>query len=290
MSQEKASIYAKLKAKPSVPIDLRSLKPDRVAGLKSSDIKNIKIMEGGRETVVEEIFEVESPAALPQNPENIEIIISGDGASKIRYLGYKMNGGRIVVEGNIGPLAGYKMSRGSIVIKGSAGNWLGARMKGGSIEVFGDAGSFIGAKLPGEKFSKGMKDGTITIHGSAGSYIGLGMGGGTIIVEKSAGNMVGGYMAGGLIIVQGDCGDFIGARMSGGRIIAVGRVGGILPSFYIDSVVGEVRARGRIFKKPFALFVGDVLTPGRGTIAVSLEENKTVLQPLLKLIEEVKVP
>lgn len=290
MTQEKISVYVRLKARPTVPIDLRVLRPDRIAGLRNSDVKNIKIIEGGRKTILEDLFDVESPATLPQSPENIEIIVLGDGTSKIRYLGYKMGGGRIVVEGSVGHLAGYKMSKGNIVIKGSAGNWLGAKMKGGSIEVFGDAGNFIGAKLPGEKPGKGMKDGMIVIHGNAGSYIGLGMAGGTIIVEKSAGNMVGGYMTGGLIIVQGNCGDFIGARMSGGRIIAVGNIEGILPSFYIDSIVGEVRARGRVFKKPFALFIGDVLASGRGTLAVSLEENKAILQPLLQLIEEVKIP
>lgn len=290
MVQEKTSIYVKLKTRPSVPVDLRTLKPDRIAGLGGSEIKSIKVLEGGRETVLEELFDIEAPTTLPQNPENIEIVVSGSGTSRIRYLGYRMSGGRIVVEGDIGPLAGYKMSRGSIVIKGSAGNWLGAKMKGGSIEVFGDAGSFVGAKLPGEKLGKGMRDGTIVVHGNAGSFIGLGMSGGAIIVEKSAGNVVGGYMTGGLVVVQGDCGDFIGARMSGGRVIAAGSIKGMLPSFYIDSIVSEVRARGRVFKKPFALFIGDVLTSGRGTVAVSLEENRAILQPLLKLIEEVKMP
>ncbi len=290
MSQEKTSIYARLKTRPTVPIDLRAFRPDKIAGLKSDNIKNIKILEGGKKIVLEDLFDIESPTTLPSNPEDIEIIISGDGTNKIRYLGYKMNGGKIVVEGDTGHLAGYKMIKGSIIVRGSTGNWLGAKMKGGSIEVFGDAGNFIGAKLPGEELGKGMKNGTIIIHGSVGSYIGLGMSGGTIIVEKNAGNMVGGYMTGGLIIVQESSGDFIGARMSGGRIIVGGSVRGILPSFYIDSIVSEVRARGRVFKKPFALFIGDVLTAGRGTLAISLEENKTILQPLLKLVEEVKIP
>jgi len=40
---------------------------------------------------------------------------------KIRYLGYKMNGGKITIEGNVGHLIGYKMVKGSIVVKGSNG-------------------------------------------------------------------------------------------------------------------------------------------------------------------------
>ena len=290
MSQNRVSIYIKLKTRPTVPIDLRALRPDRVAGLGINNIKNVKVLEGGREIFLEELFDIEAPSTFPQNSENIEIVVAGNGTEKIRFLGYKMNGGKIIVEGDIGHLAGYKMVKGSIVIKGSAGNWLGAKMKGGSIEVFGDVGNFVGAKLLGEKPGKGMKDGTIIIHGNAGSYIGLGMKGGTIIIEKNAGNMVGGYMVGGLILVQGSCGDFIGARMSGGRIIACNKIGGILPSFYIDSIVGEIRARGRVFKKPFALFIGDVLSSGRGTLAIALEENKAILQPFLKLVEEVRIP
>ena len=290
MSPEKVSVFVKLKTRPSVPVDLRALRPDKIIGLRSNDVRIIKVLEGGRERVIEEIFDIDVPSVLPNNPDNIEIIVYGNGTEKIRYLGYRMNGGKIIVEGGIGPLAGYKMVKGNIVVKGSAGDWLGAKMKGGSIEVFGNAGNFVGAKLPGEKPGKGMKDGTIVIHGSAGSYIGLGMRGGTIIVEGNAGNMVGGYIVGGVIVVQGSCGDFIGARMAGGRVIACSKVGVVLPSFYIDSIVGEVRARGRVFKKPFALFIGDVLVSGRGSLAISLEENKAILQPFLKLIEEVKLP
>jgi len=290
MSQERTVLYTRLKTRVVVPIDLRTLKPDKLAGLGIKDIKNIKVLEGGREALLEELFDIDAPSTLPQNPENIEIVVAGNGTEKIRYLGYKMNGGKITVEGNVGHLVGYKMAKGSIVVKGSTGNWLGAKMKGGSIEIFGNAGNFVGAKLLGEKPGKGMKDGTIIIHGNAGSYIGLGMKGGIIIIENNAGNMVGGYMVGGLILVQGSCGDFIGARMSGGRIIACSKIRGILPSFYIDSIVGEIRARGRVFKKPFALFIGDILSSGRGTLAVALEENKTILQPFLKLVEEVKMP
>jgi len=289
MSQEKATFYLKLKVKPIVPLDCRTIKPDNFVGKSINDIRKLRIYEGGRRTVLEEIFDVEGPTTAPNDINAIELVIMGEGTHKIRYLGYRMTGGKIIVKGDVGPLAGYKMANGTIVIEGNAGSWLGAKMKNGFIEVRGDAGDFIGAKLQGEKPGKGMKGGMIIIHGNAGSNIGAGMKKGAIIIEGNAGNSVGAYMVGGSILVQGNCGSFTGVRMTGGKIVVNGIIDGILPSFYVDSIVGAAKVKGRVFKKPFMLFIGDALVSGRGMLFVAYEENKTLLEPYKKLIEEVEI-
>jgi len=281
---ERKTFVFTMKYDPGVPVEVRKLRPDAIAGLGIEDIKKLKTLIGGYETTLSELFEVEGPSTAPSNPDEIEIVIRGAGTYRIRFLGYRMKGGRIVVEGDIGPYAGYKMMGGEIIIKGSAASWLGAKMKNGVIEVYGDAGDFVGAKLMGEKPGKGMKNGTIVIHGNAGSNVGAGMKGGTIVIDGSAGNLLGVHMVGGSILVKGSVGRFAGARMRGGKIVVAGRIDGVLPSFYVDDVVASAKVKGIKIEKKFMVFVGDVLVNGCGRLFVSYEDNRDILAPFEELL------
>lgn len=281
----KTTYVVKLKSKPTVPIDSRNISPDKFAGRSLSDIKLLKVLEGGRETFLEELFDLEGPTTAVREPGEIEIVITGPETSKLKYLGYKMSNGKLVVKGDVGHLAGYKMSGGSIVIEGGAGSYLGAKMKGGTIEVFRDVGDFAGGKLQGEKPGKGMSGGTIIIHGNAGSQIGVGMSKGTIIVEGSAKVLVGAFMTGGSILVQRSCGGFAGARMTGGKIVIGGAVESVLPSFYVDSMVPSAGVKGRTINKQFMVFIGDVLVDGKGMLYVAYEDNKLLLEQYRELVE-----
>ncbi len=275
----------KLKSKPMAPIDSRNISPDKFAGRSLSDIKLLKVLEGGRETVLEELFDLDGPTTTVRESREVEIVITGPGTNKLKYLGYRMSGGRIVVKGDVGHLAGYRMSGGSIVIEGGAGSYLGAKMKGGTIEVFGDVGDFAGGKLQGEKPGKGMSGGAIVIHGNAGSQIGVGMSKGTIIIEGSAKLLVGAFMTGGSILVQGDCSGFAGARMTGGKIVVGGSIESVLPSFYVDSIVPSAGVKGRTINKQFMVFAGDALVNGRGMLYIAYEDNKLLLEQYKELVE-----
>ncbi len=280
-----ARFILRLKVRPKVPLDLRHVRPDDFMGKTLDEILRLRAWEGGIRITLGDLFDVvEAPREAPKDAKFIEIEIQGELANKPRYIGYRMSGGKIIIRGDAGHLVGYKMSGGSIVVYGNVGNWLGAKMKGGEIEVYGNAKSFVGAKLLGEKSGRGMRGGSIIIHGSADSFIGFGMGGGMIIIENNAGDSIGVDMSGGTIIVQNNAGLHHGVGMSSGRVIIGGRVENVMPSFYIDSIVPEVRVRGRIFKKPFALFIGDVIVGGRGSIFIAYEENKELLEPLRKLL------
>lgn len=285
METSKAVYVFKLRAEPRVHLDVRSLRPDSLAGKELAEIRRIAVYEGNTRVLVEELFDVDGPSKAPQDPQAIELVVTGKGTKKLRFLGYRMSGGTVTVEGDIGPLAGFRMRGGTIRIRGNAGSWLGAKMVNGSIEVEGNAGDFVGAKLQGERPGRGMRGGMIVIRGSAGSSVGAGMGGGAIIVEGSAGNLVGSYMTGGSVLIMGGAGDFAGARMTGGRVVIAGKVAGVLPSFYVDSVVKAAKVKGRKIEKPFVLFMGDVLVNGRGSLFVAYPENEELLKPYVSLIE-----
>ena len=286
MSSTVYSLY--LKMKPVVLIDVRHLTPDKFAGKDLSSIKNIAVWEGGKKTYLSELFDIEGPEKAPADPDQITIVFE-TGSSKLCYIGYKMSKGKIIVKGDTGHLVGYKMRGGSIVVEGNARDYVGAKMKDGTIEIHGNVGHRLGGKLLGEKPGKGMRGGTIVVHGNAGSEVGVGMKRGTIIVNGNAGNLVGSDMLGGSIIVRGNCGLYPGAGMSGGRVVISGRVGAILPSFYVDSIVSSFSIRGIKFEKSFMVFIGDVLAEGRGLLYISYNDNRELLEYYKSLIEEVNV-
>lgn len=277
------SLY--FKTKPNVLIDVRYITPSEIAGKNLSDIKNIAVWEGGRKTRLSDLFEIIGPDRAPGNPGQI-VIVFESGSSKLSFIGYRMSDGKITVKGDAGHLVGYKMKGGSIVVEGNARDYVGAKMKNGTIEIQGKVGNRLGGKLLGEKPGKGMKGGTIIVHGDAGSDVGLGMEKGLIIVEGNAGNLIGSEMIGGTIVVKGDGGLYPGAGMMGGRIIIGRKIKGILPSFYVDSIIPSISVRGIKFDKLFMLFLGDAIAGGKGLLYVSYEDNKELLSYHKLLIEE----
>ncbi len=269
------------KEDPKVPVEVRQLTPDI---LKVSDVDNLYIWLGNRKVNIREVFEVETWSEDSES-DDITIIFDGRGTERLRYVGYRMSSGKIIVNGNVGPLAGYKMRGGELVVQGDADHYLGARMRGGKIEVFGNAGSFVGGKLIGYDYGSGMRGGTIIVHGNAGTFIGHGMKGGDIIIEGSVGDYAGYGMKGGNIFVKGDSGINPGARMCGGRIIILGRVEDLLVSFYIDSIVNGIKFKGKKIEGKFAIFLGDLLCDTRGRLIINYEPNIHIIKPLEALLE-----
>jgi len=267
---------------PRVPVEVRQLTPDT---LSTVNVDATHVWFGNRKVSTTEVFEIESWTEDGGDNE-ILIIFEGKGTERLRYVGYRMSSGKIVVRGNVGPLAGYRMRGGELIIEGNADHYLGSKMRNGKIEVHGDAGSCVGGKLIGENYGSGMKGGTIIIHGNAGSFIGHGMKGGDIIIEGSAGDYVGYGMKGGNILINGDVGLYPGARMSGGRIIVLGRVEDVLASFYIDSIVNGIKFKGRKIEGKFAIFLGDTLMESRGRLIISYEKNLHIVRELEPLLEQ----
>jgi len=237
-----------------VPVEVENISPDVFANLSLDEIKKLEVYEGNRKRALGELFEVSEE----EGEGEIVVVLNGD-FSKVCRVGEGMSFGEILVSGNLGSFAGYKMRGGKITVKGNVGGWLGAHMVKGTIEVFGDAGDHVGASLRGLRKGKGMSGGLIVIHGNAGAEVGAGMVKGTIIVEGNCGPLPGYAMMGGNILIKGNCPGKAGARMTGGKIVVCGRIGEILPSFYIDSIVPSVKVKKVKYEGPFYLFLGDAL-------------------------------
>jgi len=244
--------YVRPKEKFRVPVECRYLRPDKFAKASIDEIQEFIAYEGGVKRKLGDLFDVEGPKEAPSKPEEIEIRVKD--AEKIRYLGYRMSGGTLIVEGD-------------------AGSWLGARMRGGNIEVKGSAGDFVGAAFIGDKPGYGMRKGRIVIRGDAGSNIGAGMKSGVIIILGNASHLIGARMLGGSIFIKGNAGRFVGARARGGKIVVGGKVDGMLPSFYIDDMTKKAKVKEYKLEKEFLLFKGDSIVNGKARLYVSAEDN-----------------
>lgn len=55
-----------------------------------------------------------------------------------------LQGGMVLIKGNVGARAGDHMRRGTLLVEGNAGDYLGSRMTAGTIAVMGTVGSYIG--------------------------------------------------------------------------------------------------------------------------------------------------
>ena len=233
-------LILKLREELVVPVEVDGLLPSVISGKNEDEIKSIEVYHGNRRVPLGEIFSI-----TVKEGDDDTIICEGD-FSKIKWLGSGMDGGKIIVKGNVGVHCGAKMKSGEIIVEGNADDYLGAEMSGGRIEVKGDAGSYVGSAYHGSV--KGMSGGEIVIHGNAGNYIGEKMSDGNITVKGNAGDFIGYRMSGGLIKIEGDSG-ITGAGMLGGKIIVEG--------------VCEVPPT---FERSDEGFVGDFVEGGKGVL------------------------
>ncbi|MBS7637286.1 formylmethanofuran dehydrogenase subunit C, partial [Candidatus Bathyarchaeota archaeon] len=126
------------KVEVSLPIDGQAISPDNFAGRTLEEIEGLPILVGNRERRLGDIFEVSGTPA--ERAEEQAIVILGDTRS-FRWIGRRMTGGLIRLEGDAGFNLGEEMTGGAITVQGNVEDWLGCSMRGGVIEVHGDAGN-----------------------------------------------------------------------------------------------------------------------------------------------------
>jgi|Deesub1362A_J573_1020465.scaffolds.fasta_scaffold00240_32 formylmethanofuran dehydrogenase subunit C len=234
------AVKLSLKTELDVPVEVDGIVPSVVGGKTLEEIQSLEVYHGNRVVKLGEIFNV----SLEEGEENL-LICEGD-FSKVKWLGKGMDGGKILVRGNVGPHCGAFMKGGEITVEGHADDYLGAEMVEGVITVTGNAGSYTGAAYHGSM--NGMKGGKILLEGNAGSYLGEKMKEGYIEVRGNAGDFVGYKMSGGKIVILGDSG-ITGAAMKGGEITVKGKCE-LPPSL----------------KEEDGKYVGDILEGGKGVV------------------------
>jgi formylmethanofuran dehydrogenase subunit C len=248
------------------PVIAECINPDVFQGKSLPEIAALSIWEGNKKKKLSDLFKIEENAAETPN-----ITVNGD-ASEIRWVGYSMKNGEIVVNGNIGMHLGERMAGGKITVHGDAAGWAGSEMKDGVLEIMGNAGDYLASPYRGR--SAGMSKGKIIVHGNVGSDVAVFMKGGVIKIHGNAGPFLGFRMRGGTVHIKKNIGNRVGACMTGGKIVVSGFLEEVLPTFTIDRMKSKVKideedkASG-----PFYVFLGDLAELGNGKLFVSKAAN-----------------
>jgi formylmethanofuran dehydrogenase subunit C len=166
-----------LRTQPPARVHGAPLIPERLRGLEASEIAAVEVRSGRDVVALGDLFDVSGTA-------DEQLVLVGE-LGRFDELGARMQGGELVVRGNVG-------------------GWAGAEMSGGVLRIFGDAGARLGGAYPGAR---------------------MGMSGGEIVVTGDAGEETGAGMRRGLIAVGGQIRAGAGLRMLAGTVIALGGIG-----------------------------------------------------------------
>lgn len=149
-------------------------------------------------------------------------LIVRNSCEQLDYLGAKMNGGDMVVDGNSGDYCAERMSGGRLHLNGNTGNYLASMMRGGRLDLYGNAGDYVSAPRAG--VMQGQQGGTVVIHGNAGKRLGDRMRRGMLIVTGDADAYCACRMIAGSIVVRGGIGAHFGIGMRRGSLIVSEKV------------------------------------------------------------------
>ena len=194
-------------------IDLSGLTPGKLAGLNSYDISKIVVGKDRDQATAGDVFDIGGTL-----DGNTGLMVFAGCNGLMEGIGEDLDGGHIIVEGDVGAHAGRNMKKGRLDIRGSTGAYLGAGMKGGLISVAKNAGDFVGGALTGEK--NGMAGGTIVVDGDVGERAGDRMRRGTIIARGTIGAQAGSRMLGGTLWSEKGFGLNPGSLLRRGTLIA----------------------------------------------------------------------
>jgi len=206
---------------PELRVDLRGVTPLALAELSRAEVERIPLGYGNAWTALGEWFHVEARA-------DASLVFAADLA-RFDRLGWQMNGGSIVVEGDAGDYAGACMTDGEIEIKGSGRDLAACEMAGGTLRVAGNVGAFAASTLPGSM--DGMRGGTLVVRGNAGERFADRMRRGTAVVFGDAADFLASRMVAGTVALGGHCGAQCGYAMRRGSVVFAGSHPDVSPTF-----------------------------------------------------------
>lgn len=233
-------LYLRPKDQPDLPIEAEVISPDFMVSKNINEIEKLEVYVGNKTHRLADFFDIEGNTAKDPNDQSI---IIPENVTKTKFIGAKMSGGKITLEGDVGMHLGTAMLGGEIHVKGSTSDWAGAEMEGGLIQIEGNAGNQLGCAYRGS--SEGMTGGCIHVKGSAGIETGGFMRRGRIIIEGDVGPFLGVHFNGGEIFVFGEASRRLGAggKGNGGFIACYGGVESLLPTYLYDTTYRPVAMR-----------------------------------------------
>lgn len=238
-----------LKNAPALYLEADNVSPDAFAGKKAAEIAQLHVHEGNTTKKLGDYFEVIGDAGAAA--ADTKIIVKGD-LKKVKFLGFKMSAGELVIEGSTDQYTGAWMKGGKLTVRGNVDAFAATAMKGGEMVIDGNAGNYLGAAYRGDW--RGMSGGKILVKGNAGSDIGQYMLGGEIVVNGNADVHIMTHAEGGKTIVKGNAKSKNGGQMVEGTIIIFGAIEVMMPGF---KPAGEVELEVEGTKARFAHFIGD---------------------------------
>ena len=238
-----------MKNVPALYLEADTISPDAFAGKSAAAIAELPVFEGNLPTTLGKYFEVSGNAGA--TAADTKIVVKGD-VKKVKYIGFKMSAGEVVIEGSTDLYVGAWMTGGKLLAKGDVAAFAGLAMKGGEITIEGNAGNYLGAAYRGDW--RGMSGGKILVMGNAGSDTGMYMLGGEIVVNGNIDVHVMTHAEGGKVVVKGNAKSKLGGQMVDGTIIVFGTIDVMMPGF---KPAGEAELEIDGAKAKFAHFLGD---------------------------------
>jgi formylmethanofuran dehydrogenase subunit C len=270
-----------LRQQPALRLDARVLTPAALAGLSVAAIEHLPIQQGRHTMPLAEFFDVKanatsSPASDDTTPR---LVLQGD-LSRVDHIGQNMNGGELIVDGDVGHHLGTAQSGGHIELRGSSGDLAGAERSGGSLTVHGNVADCAGGALPGSM--DGMHGGVFIVRGRAGDRVGDRMRRGSLIVLGDAGDFAASRMVAGTLVVGGKLGVHPAYRMRRGTLICVGSMPGLgaghiavpgdcsvlwqLLTRYIARLAGPNSLLADLPRRRYTRLAGDLAVDGKGEV------------------------
>jgi formylmethanofuran dehydrogenase subunit C len=238
-----------LKNAPALYLEADNVSPDAFAGKTASQIAELHVHEGNTTSTLGKYFEVKGDAGA--TAADTKVVVKGD-TKKVKFLGFKMSAGEMVIEGSADQYVGAWMKGGNLVAKGDVAAFAATAMKGGELTIEGNAGNYLGAAYRGDW--RGMSGGKILVKGNAGADIGMYMLGGEIVINGNVDVHVMTHAEGGKVIIKGNAKSKLGGQLVDGTIIVFGSIDVMMPGFKPAGIV-ELEIEGA--KAKFAHYIGD---------------------------------
>jgi formylmethanofuran dehydrogenase subunit C len=204
----------RLKQSPALRVDMRGVTP-------SADVQGLQVGYGNTLVPLAELFNI-----TPRNDGRL--VFEGD-CSRCDRIGWQMDSGTLIVDGDAGDYAGAAMRGGAVIVRGHARDLAACEMAGGALTIEGSAGDFAASTLPGSM--DGMRGGTLVIKGHVGARCADRMRRGTVVVFGNSGDFLASRLVAGTIALGGHAGAHVGYGMRRGSIVFAGAAPKPSPTF-----------------------------------------------------------
>lgn len=217
-----SSVTLSLKEALDGSLDCRSLTPAKLCTQPLEKLAKLPLVHRGSKRLLADLFDIN----IEDGENSLRI---NNSTAQLRHLGAAMDGGRLIIDGNVGDYLGHDMRDGEIIVNGNAQKFAGSGQRAGLIHVRGSVGDFAGGAADGEM--QGLKGGTLMVSGQCGDYLGYKMRRGIIIAHDNVANHCANNMIAGTIILGSKCGNQLGLGMRRGTVIFLDKLSSELPTF-----------------------------------------------------------